>query len=172
MRSAPSATPTCVAHNPTSARSSIHAVARRPSTSSPPPRRSARAPAKPRCATLDRSVVAATVRSTPGPPGSTRQKPSPPPPVDEGTRHRAEAEPAAAVLLGHGDGQQSSVGERAPELTVDTLLAALDLLHSLGSRVAIEDLRRQVADRFLLLGEREVHCLPTYPHWDGRPGGK
>src|SRR5215471_2715776 len=64
MRSAPSATPTCSAHNPTSARSSIHAVAFRPSISSSPtrfsPRCSAGTPAKARCATLARSVVAGT----------------------------------------------------------------------------------------------------------------
>ena len=61
------------------------------------------------------------------------------------------------MLLRHGDGQQSGVGERAPQLAVDALLAALDLLHPLGGRVSLEDLRRQVADRVLLLGEREVH---------------
>ena len=58
-----------------------------------------------------------------------------------------EAEAAAAVLLGDGDGEQPGVGEGAPQLTVDTLLAALDLLHTLGSRVALEDLRRQCGRR-------------------------
>ena len=61
------------------------------------------------------------------------------------------------MLLGDGDVEQPGVGEGTPQLAVDALLAALDLLHALGSRVAFEDLRRQVADRVLFLGEREVH---------------
>jgi hypothetical protein len=81
----------------------------------------------------------------------------PPPLLLQEQAELGEAEAAAAVLLGDGDGQQSGVGEGAPQLAVDALLTALDLFHSLRSPVPLEDLRRQVADRVLLLGEREVH---------------
>ncbi len=67
--------------------------------------------------------------------------------------------------------EQAGVGERAPQLAVDTLLAALDLLHPLGSRVALEDLRRQVADGVLLLGEREVH-YSYFASLTGRKAGR
>src|SRR6202022_3868922 len=103
--------------------------------------------------------------------GPQRRGGDAPPLLLEEQAHLGEAEPAAPVLLRHGDGQQSGVGERTPQLAVDALLAALDLFDSLGSRVTLEDLRRQGAARVLLLGEREVHYLfPSSP--SGRRGRK
>ncbi len=227
---------------------------------------SAGAPAKARCATFDRSVVAATVRSTPGPAGSTRNTPSSPSPVDAGTRTRSatwaagtlgfspssrqvspsrvavtwgrsgslapgsaraavsttsplatpgsharccsgepnsaigqraeherrpqrhgchapsllleeqaelgEAETAAAVLLGDGDGEQPGVGEGAPQLAVDALVAALDLLHPLDG-VACPSKTCAARSRTASCSSENVKSItcPRRVGSAGRPGG-
>ena len=98
MRSAPSATPTCIAHSPTSARSSVHASARR--RRSPPPSRSAGAPASSRCATFDRSVVGARrCARRRRPAGSTRNTPSRRRRSTAGTSTRSATWPAGTLGL-------------------------------------------------------------------------
>ena len=62
-----------------------------------------------------------------------------------------QPEAAAPVLLGKRQREQPGVGEGPPEVAVDALVAPLDLLDPLDRGLAVEDLRRQIADCLLLL---------------------
>src|SRR5207249_1022058 len=76
----------------------------------------------------------------------------------EDRRHLEETEARAAVLFGHRDAEQPRIGGGAPELAVEAQAPTLlDRALLFVAALVGEDLRREVADRLLIFGEREVH---------------
>jgi hypothetical protein len=74
-------------------------------------------------------------------------------------------EARAADLLGQRDRRQVGAAELAPEPAVVPVVGAgrtarLELLHALVAAAVGEDLARELAQRLLLVGEREVHRVP------------
>ena len=64
--------------------------------------------------------------------------------------------PLPPARSGKWDGEQAGVGELPPQVAVEAV-GGLDRLHPLGGREIGEELRGEVADDLLLLGEVEVH---------------
>src|SRR5262249_40208594 len=68
-----------------------------------------------------------------------------------------QAEAAAARALRQSHAEQVRLGERGPQLAVEPVAVALDQLQPLVRGVILTDRARQLAQRFLLRGECEVH---------------
>src|SRR5262249_11657633 len=68
-----------------------------------------------------------------------------------------QAEAAAARALRQSHAEQVRLGERGPQLAVEPVAVALDQLQPLVRCVILTDRARQLAQRFLLRGECEVH---------------
>ncbi len=70
-----------------------------------------------------------------------------------------EAVAPAALRLGERDAEHARVGELRPQLAVEVLVAALDLLQTLVGELTLEDLRGQTLQVLLFLREGEVHLI-------------
>ena len=68
-----------------------------------------------------------------------------------------EAEVAAAELLGQPDAEQVRLGEIAPQVEIEAVLARLHLAQPLLRAAILQDLAGEVADFLLLFRKREIH---------------
>ena len=80
---------------------------------------------------------------------------------DEDPGDLPQAQPGAAVLLGHGQPEDAGLGQVAVQDAVEAVRPGLDVEEPLRVAVAREHVARQVVDRDLFLGELEVHQFPS-----------
>ena len=81
-----------------------------------------------------------------------------------------ESEAAPPDRRGQGYPEEVRLGELGPELVIEPIGALLDLLQTVVRGVVAENLPGEVAQRLLLLGEREVH-RPTLSAASGASSG-
>ena len=81
-----------------------------------------------------------------------------------------ESEAAPPDRRGQGYPEEVRLGELGPELVIEPVGALLDLLQTVVRGVVAENLPGEVAQRLLLLGEREVH-RPTLSAGSGASSG-
>ena len=84
-------------------------------------------------------------------------------------QHEAEleqAQPCAAVLLGHRDAEQPGVGHGGPEVAIEAeVVALLEGAQGLGGRLVGEELGGGLGGRLLLVGQIEVHGRLPLSAW-------
>ena len=119
-------------------------------STAPPP--AASGSQRDRCASSPNSAIvcAATVVGTIGTGATVR-------PISSSTTQVSrKPRPAAAVRLGQADAEEPGVGEGLPGPAVEPVVGRLDLGEALVRDQVLEDLGREVAQRRLVLVEREV----------------
>ena len=75
---------------------------------------------------------------------------------------------AATDVLGQRNSEEVGGREFAPERGVEAHFAAFELGEALGCGAVLEKLTRDLGDRLLFFGEREVHFAPALPRLSGR----
>ncbi len=90
------------------------------------------------------------------------------PDLDEHAAQLDQAEAAAVVLLGNGEGEQAGLAQGAPQLAVEATFLGVDGTKPVRGAVVLQDRGRQVCGLGRLRGGFEVHA-GSYRFAAGRP---